>query len=203
MGWMVYHTERRELIADILRNLTFERNGHRMHVVAHCLTGNTLWAVCEHQKPELGDQPAESYRFIAVYLIRRYGPGEWGYKDKDEDCGPCEVNCPLAYLDLAPETTHLGEYSRSWRAKVRAYWAGKRKGREFAKTLKPGDIFYYGPYHITFERLDGPNNVIGTSIRGRFRYRVSEIGPIYLEAKPEPVAAFKKEVPAGAIVVPV
>lgn len=187
MGWMVYHTERREMIADILRNLTFERNGHRMHVVAHCLTGNTLWAVCEHQKPELGDQPAESYRFIAVYLIRRYAAGEWGYKDMDEDCGPNEVNCPESYLDLAPATEHLGEYSRKWRERVRQHWAEKRGGRAFARTLKPGDKFAWAGRTITFERHAGRSWVIGSSVKGVFRYGVTRIGPLPVPAAAEAV----------------
>jgi hypothetical protein len=194
------------MIEDILRNLTWNKEKDSMQVVAHCMVGNNLWAVCEHTKKAIGDQPAVVYRFIALYLLRRYGKDEWAYKDMDESCGPCESNCPLAYLDLAPDTGHLGGYSADWRGRVRAFWKAKQDGRAFAKTLKPGDKFQWGhfrgagmtAYYITFERIVG-NSVIGNSDRGRFRYPMASIGPAPAYVQPE---IFKKEVQAGAILVP-
>jgi hypothetical protein len=54
--------------------------------------------------------------FIGCYLLAD-GIGESGYKPMDESMGPFHFSCPLAYLDMVPET------NREWREHVRAYHA--------------------------------------------------------------------------------
>jgi len=195
MGWTTYPSiTRRELIADILRGLNHENENSKLAVIAHCMVGNNMWGVCERTM-KTGERAGEAYRFIVLYLIRRYGPDEWGYKDMDEDCGPNEVSCPLSYLDLAPATTHLGEYSKAWRERVRQHWEKQRTGRALARTLKEGDKFQWGQRIITFCYRSGRNFVVGDSERGRFRYRITTIEPVGTPAESvvEPVV-FKKEV---------
>ena len=63
-------------------------------------------------------------RFIACYLLQKFGPGEWGYKDMEESMGPAEVSCPIAYLKMVPDP---GGYATEWRAKVRADFARRHR----------------------------------------------------------------------------
>jgi hypothetical protein len=48
--------------------------------------------------------------------------------------GPCEVNCPLSYLELVPDP---GGYATAWRERVRNYWLRKK----LAEAIKPGVVF--------------------------------------------------------------
>ena len=59
--------------------------------------------------------------FIVLFLLRKFPGGTWGYKDIEESMGPCEVNCPLAYLEMAPDPD--GEYGQDWRERVRQHHA--------------------------------------------------------------------------------
>jgi hypothetical protein len=97
-----------------------------------CMRGRitgTLYSVWEHTLTRKADaSTVHTYRFIRVDLImgsRVKGGGyEWGYKGMTESCGPCEVSCPLKYLDMVPDP---GGYATGWREKVRE-WHAKRKG---------------------------------------------------------------------------
>jgi hypothetical protein len=99
--------------------------------VTKCMRGRTvgtLYSVWEHSLVRRADQSVVcSYRFIRVDLImgnRIKGGGyEWGYKGMTESCGPCEVSCPLSYLDMVPDP---GGYATDWRAKVRAWHAARK-----------------------------------------------------------------------------
>lgn len=112
---------------DVIRHLTttgVDGNGREFKTLAHTVRGATLWAVQQWT----GDEP-----FIACYLL--YGPVRpsddpyaCGYKGLDEAMHPYYFNCPVKYLDMAPEKCP------EWREKVRAEAA--RKGTK----LRVGDI---------------------------------------------------------------
>lgn len=73
----------------------------------------------------INDEP----KAICLTLIQRYRESEerdceWLYKPMDETCGPNEVDCPLALLNLVPEPDN--DYARDWRKSVRKYHAQKQ-----------------------------------------------------------------------------
>jgi len=43
-------------------------------------------------------------------------------KDVDESMGPVYYDCPLSFLEMAPQAP--GPFAGDWRAKVRAFWRG-------------------------------------------------------------------------------
>lgn len=117
---------------------------------------------------------------IFVALINSYmesGARWFGYKDMDEFCGPCEVDCPLSVLDaadpLGDDPTVWGyktaaeggfKYATDWRAAVRKYWADKAAARTAAKGLKYGDYVWL----TKGRRTMNPFRIVevGSKIRG-------------------------------------
>lgn len=98
----------------------------------HALRGNRLWVLA---KPK--DQPP----FICLFLLERTN-GCWGYKDMDESTGPYCYDCPLKFLDQAPEPAnaygdHRGS-GRTWRDHVREYHAASRLRRQ--QRPRVGDV---------------------------------------------------------------
>jgi hypothetical protein len=95
----------------------------------HSLNGNELWVLMA--KP--GEKP-----LIVLFLLSGTG-GMWGYKDMDESMGPYYVKCPLKFLALAPSV------NEEWRAKVRAYHAGKTAKAKLKKGLQVGQTVIFRP----------------------------------------------------------
>jgi hypothetical protein len=89
--------------------------GNKTLLLAMYLRGNNFWVLI---KPEEGDNE--------IGLFRLYSKdGCWGYKDMSESCGPLYYDCPLSFLDRAPEPNgfnkNLLDSGRSWRDFVRDY----------------------------------------------------------------------------------
>ena len=194
MGWLFGWGDRKSLVNHLLKDLDHDSEHSSLKCLAHTCVGNNLWAVCERTfKIADPKHPAgESYRFIMLFLMRKAGDGEWGYKDLDESCGPNEVSCPLAYLDMAgPEGPHLGEYSANWRKSVREYWARRHASQQFAKSLKPGFSFASGwgesPSIVVCRGFQGKNWIVGENSNGElFRYSRSRVGPVPTGTKLQP-----------------
>lgn len=153
MGFFAGWNSRKELIAHLLEPRHSENGSVTVAAkpIAHCCVGNNLWSVWEQVKTTVKNVTlapgieapktfTESYRWINVDLMARGGhPADWGYKPVSEDMGPCEVSCPLKYLEMAPLNEHHGEYAGPWRERVRAYWA--RRQRDLGKDLVDGQAF--------------------------------------------------------------
>lgn len=134
MGWLfTLGASRKNIIADLTERQ--ESASAIYETLAHCCVGNNLWVVQARTMKATG----ERIRFIALYLLQRSSDG-WGYKDMDETCGPHYFNCPLKYLDMAPEGA-VNQYAKDWREAVKTYWAGRQKSCALAAKLKIGDIF--------------------------------------------------------------
>lgn len=152
MGFYAGWNSRKELIAHLLQPHHSDDGKVTAKPIAHCCVGNNLWSVWEQVKTETrtvtlapGIQAPktfimESHRWINVDLMARGGrPADWGYKPVSEDMGPCEVSCPLKYLEMAPLNEHHGDCAGPWRERVRAYWA--RRQRDLGKDLVDGQPF--------------------------------------------------------------
>lgn len=110
MGWTFQHGATR---ADIIKRCTaFEENDRgRWTTLAFCTKGNVLWHVFEWLNKDTG----EARNVIGCTLLMPHKAVGWGYKSMDETVHPYYYSCPLAYLDLAPETCP------EWRAAVRRW----------------------------------------------------------------------------------
>lgn len=90
----------------------------KVTTIAKAVRGNTLWTVIEYGA-DSGRFPAGT-RAILCFLLGSdlKHSGGWGYKDMDESMGPCDISCPVSFLDMVPDP---GGYATEWRAKVRAH----------------------------------------------------------------------------------
>lgn len=160
MGWLYGYDTRKDLIKHLV-----ESNGQ--HVVKHCLKGNNLWMVVEH----------EGQWFLVLCLLRgrdtwdrrsgRYNSYGWGYKDIDSDAMPNYCNCPLSYLEgLAPPVSHGAE----WRQQVRDYWAAR------SRKLEPGTkVQLYGKEYTVLEKYKGGYRVRDTGTGATYRLRAAQV----------------------------
>lgn len=114
MGWYFGSPSRAAQIEELTRPYQHTRTLRKF------TSGNTLWTVRESTNAD-----GTKTLWIGCDLIQRARRGEWGYKPLDESMGPCEVSCPLAYLDMVP--CPAGPYATEWRARVRAYHQARNK----------------------------------------------------------------------------
>ncbi len=126
MGWLFGHYERRPLIEHLV-------NGNGLKTIRHCLVGNNLWCVHEHEEQHAplvrftatGERVTETsttHRWACLYLLRgspkvKNDCYNWGYKDVDETMGPNEISFPYTWLGLL--TPIASEYANAWRARVK------------------------------------------------------------------------------------
>lgn len=174
MGWTVGWGSKRELVDHLIANA----KGSNCELVKHSIVGNNLWMLL---KLKDGGQ-----KFVLLNKLQAYrrdiGGYEWGYKDIDESCGPCEVNCPLGLIEEADEPR--GYYAADWREQVRAYHAARRKpSKGWLDGLKCGDEFLYNGERVMFlywyENKRGQRRLAGMPLRGgTYRYPISRIRPI-------------------------
>jgi hypothetical protein len=141
MGWLFmrdmggYATPRSYLD----NQFTYERDTHRLTVLASAMVGSTYYAACERIE-------ANADRLVfAVICLTRTSTGArdgctFGYKDMDETVGPYESDCPAAILDELTETQY--EYALAWRERCRANLT-LRKLERAKPTPKPGQTIVF------------------------------------------------------------
>lgn len=127
MGWLFGHYERSTLV----KHLT---DGNGVKTIKHCLVGNNLWCVHEH----------DGQRWACLYLLRgspriKDDPYNWGYKDVCESMGPNEISFPYTWLDLLTPTD--SKYANEWRARVKARGEKLQKAKLGSKWRGYGHTF--------------------------------------------------------------
>jgi hypothetical protein len=157
MGWSFGQGQKK---AELIRERTTAqewkaKDGTKVKdvILAHCYRGGRFSGVfyAVHERTRTLKGASETERWLEVTLMKCSG-GDWGYKDMEESMGPCEVSCPLGYLEMVPEKkcpekcegcakdSCSGLWARRWRERVRAYHAERDAARTKAKALTPGTI---------------------------------------------------------------
>ena len=127
MGWLfeTHPTSKASYVNEILtRNFAPTKPDSPCTLLDHSLRGNCLWILAKPQSME---------PFIGLFLLECHD-GCWGYKDMDESCGPYYHNCPLKFLEQAPEPkgcnrNHAGS-GKSWRDYVREHHDALKQQRK-------------------------------------------------------------------------
>lgn len=127
MGWLyeTHPTSKAEYVKEVLaRNFAPTNPDSPCTLLDHSLRGNCLWVLA---KPQLQEP------FIGLFLLQCHD-GCWGYKDMDESMGPYYHDCPLKFLEQAPEPqgcnrNHAGS-GKSWRDFVREHHAALKQQRK-------------------------------------------------------------------------
>jgi hypothetical protein len=136
MGWSFNfsHTKKQHVIDELL-SPGYWKAGTKL--LAHRSVGNNFWQVLQN-----GDDAP-----IIVVTLIQYAAADrcFGTKGLQECSGPVAVNCPLAFLDMAPEANSYG-----WRDRVRAYHV-LRAERAAQPKPTPGTIvrLYGVDYRLT------------------------------------------------------
>lgn len=153
MGWLfeTYPSSKSDYIDRILkRNFAPANPDASCTLLDHSLRGNNLWLLVK---------PSVLQPFIALFRLERHD-GCWGYKDMCESSGPYYYDCPLKFLDQAPEPQGFNrdhaDSGRSWRGFVREHHARQRQRRASRPAVGsqielPGAIFgagYAGTYQV-------------------------------------------------------
>ena len=115
----------REAIHQFTRPVTFGYTGNAELVIgwrkaiARCFRGNrrfkgNLWVVYQTAFNDTNNDLIIQPSVICLIVLQFIGK-KWTFKFYSEAEGPYEYNCPLSYLDMAPETC------LNWRHNVRRY----------------------------------------------------------------------------------
>lgn len=130
MGWLFTSSATKKDVVEELTNTNRWTNGNKNYtLLAKRMVGNHLWMVWDYSGIE-GGCPG---RFIELALLgsdRNYG---WGYKNMDHNMGPCEVDCPVKFLDLL-KPRDFQSYGIDWAVRVRIHDDKMKK----IKALKVG-----------------------------------------------------------------
>jgi hypothetical protein len=126
MGWMSGWNSRKELVEHLTCPQTAQTNDGKERkwiVTKKVFRGNNLWTILETWV----DGVLES-KGIVLFMMKRFGHNDWGYKDVCETSGPTYTNCPVSWLDEVPDP---GSFATDWRAAV-------RQGSVALKSFKDG-----------------------------------------------------------------
>lgn len=190
MGWLFTQGQSRKcLVARRTETWHSADQKHESVCLAHCWRGNVthagrLWSVREVRHKDDAGAVTRAERFIALDLCEYQAGYGWGYKDLEESCGPCEVDCPEKYLAMVPEPA--GEYGPAWRERVRAHHAERRAAAAIIRDARPGDVVELKPgctprlltvKQVGKRHLVGSVDATGASYRIAARHVARNLGP--------------------------
>lgn len=173
MGWTCYYRAKGETDLAHLQRELFNYEGSRYRLLDSATVRMVFYGVLEVQRAE--GEAGEPYRTAVVVLQQRTrGEYNYGRKEMDEGCGPCEAACPERILrQLSPlsevypgaDFTKDGcaKWAADWRARCEAN-ISKAKARP---RVKQGDVvkvsqpwtFRDGTKRDTFTLVNGRRNV--------------------------------------------
>ena len=143
-----------------------------LRVLKSVYSGSTYYAAAERY-----DANGKRIYVTAIVCLVRWNPSAadghiFGYKDMDEDCGPCEAACPRSILELLTSSRH--PWALDWRRRCyRALALRERKIEDGDLIRFPGVMtFTDGSAHQEFRvRKEGRKTVL-TLPDGRGRFKV-------------------------------
>jgi hypothetical protein len=116
-----------------------------LRVLKSTMAGSVYYAAVERY------DASGSLEVVALVCLTRWNPRAkdgyiFAYKDMDESCGPYEVRCPAAILELL--TAPVNDHARQWRERCRARLAmtGRRKPKTGDRLVFPEPIRFTDGY---------------------------------------------------------
>ena len=122
--------------AEVVDILNQEDDTRKCEVLRSAQSGSVVFAAVKSTNKKAGT----SYVWAAIfdcYTDNSNPLFNYGYKDMDETCGPCQTKyykCPLAILDLLDETD--SEFATNWRTNVRCYHEEQRIANACVRQLQ-------------------------------------------------------------------
>ncbi len=121
MGWLFpYDAYSKEwLVKDLIKGSINQESKIKFSTVKHAVRGNNLWTVIRRENLD----GTEVKQFIVLFKMAFDKDSKtWGYKDIEACCGPCEVDCPIKFLDLVTEdckTSYYPDFEKSVRERAK------------------------------------------------------------------------------------
>jgi len=149
MGWLYQNDKLRHEtpVQYFTREFSHENGTLHAKVLDAAAVRGTVYAAIRNTNTVTG----ESYVFCAVILFRNNERDGFGYKDMDEGCGPCEVDCPQRIMKLLSPVADLPSpgYAADWRARVAAARDARASAKARLGKLSRGDtIILPAPAHF-------------------------------------------------------
>ena len=170
MGWTSsYQWQTKKQLVDHIIEPSFW--GENYTVLKHSLRGNNLWILAEQRHPEKGTR-----KFIALFLLSYFAQDNgYAYKDMDETCGPCELNCPKNFV-LEAEKSGEGwnDYAIAWRKKVLEYHANLTAKKKARPSLEAGLVLdYFGTEYRLVSPAGARRGWLVDQVSNGCRFRMS------------------------------
>ncbi len=140
MGWICYNNAPSDIKSEIARLCTGSSESGSMRPLYIQRVGTTwyaaveAWRVLPLTNPDYTVDQTGRYVFAVVVLTLTEN-GEWGYKDMDETCGPCECSASPKLVNMLSATR--SKYANEWRAKCLA------NAKLQSRKLKHGDCIEF------------------------------------------------------------
>jgi len=137
MGWTYTYKAKGTKVMDFFAE---QFNGESDNFKKEVIAGGVKNFKTAYMAYKITDKHLGTSETIALVCLLSYAPKSYynfGYKDMDEGCGPCECDCPEKILKLLTPTTN--EYALKWReacwAKVQARKDASKAKRDLKKSL--------------------------------------------------------------------
>lgn len=133
MGWTFTHREKGVSHEKFFQDEFCRETEHgRWEILASHGLRERVWLLMQRT----AKATSETHTFVCCCYIQwaHNDHYNFGYKDVDESMGPCDHDCPVAWLDRL--SAPVNDYSREWREKVREFAA-----RSQDRKLAVGDRF--------------------------------------------------------------
>lgn len=131
MGWTYTYKQPGKSVVDFFKEqFNHENDFTKSEVIA----GGVKNFKTAYMAYKITNKATGTFDVIALVCLLSYAPksyNNFGWKDMDEGCGPCECDCPEKILKLLTPTTN--EYALSWR---KACWAKVNKRKEASKAKR-------------------------------------------------------------------
>ena len=185
MGWLTmtrkgmgpHDTPKAYLDAQLTyeRKATTETPFQGLRVLKSVYSGSTYYAAVERY-----DEAGNRIYVTAIVCLVRWNPkasdGQvFGYKDMDEEMGPCEASCPRSVLELLSSSTN--PHALDWRRRCYRWLRLKERKIEDGDLIRfPSAMrFTDGSEHCEFRvRKEGRKTVL-TLPDGRGRFTISRL----------------------------
>lgn len=125
----------------------WESDSCKYEVLKSAMKGSTYYAAIKRISKADGSHEVFAAAFLTATAMRDYY--NFGYKDMDESCGPCEDDCPKSILTLLTPTD--SKYAIEWRERC---WANLKEKKSLSK-VKIGEVieFQYGADIIRVRKM--------------------------------------------------
>ena len=125
---------------------TWENSSRKFEVLKSAMKGSTYYAALRKTEKDTGKISVVGMVILTKTAMRDYY--NFGWKDIDECCGPCEDDCPKSILELLTETD--SKYANEWRERCWAKINARKSDNQSLSKLKYGSVIEFKIGNTTY-----------------------------------------------------